>query len=206
MDTLGKYIKKERSAKKYSLEKLADETKIRKEFLQAIESDNWDKLPDYSVVRGFIRNISSTLGVGEDLLLALLRRDFPSQKSDPNPKPDVVEKFVWSPKLTFSTLTILGSLLLIIYLTFQYMNFIKPPKLVVDLPQEKQVVEGRFVTVSGTTDIGSTVKVNNQPVLIEKDGTFKVELEISSTTMEVVIIARSRSGSESIVVRDIFPK
>ena len=75
MKTIGESIKSARTRKKISRAKLEEETKIKKEFIEAIESEEWSNLPEYPVVRGFVRSIAQTLKVDTRKMLALLRRD-----------------------------------------------------------------------------------------------------------------------------------
>ena len=136
MKTIGSFIKDARAKKRYSLAKLEEATKIKKDFIEAIEKEDWKTLPDYSVVVGFVKNIAAYLQAGERQAIALLRRDYPPQKLSINPKPDVSRQFVWSPKLTF--FVGVGAVIAIIvgYLIFQYVRFINPPHLEVFEPKE----------------------------------------------------------------------
>jgi len=129
MVTVGEILKEARLKKKLSLSNLEKETKIKKEFIDLIENNLWDKLPDYPVVSGFIKNIAVFLDVPAETANAILRRDYLPKKLYINPKPDIESKFYWSPKLTFITGISLLTLLVLGYLGFEYIKFIKPPKL-----------------------------------------------------------------------------
>jgi cytoskeletal protein RodZ len=203
MKPVGQIIKDIRLKKKISLYRLSVITKIRKEFLSAIEDGDWDLLPEYPVVSGFVKNIAESLNMNVQSTIALLRRDYPPKDLRINPKPDVVKGFSWNPKLTFWMGITAVFLLTSGYLIFQYLNFIKPPNLVVDAPKDGQVIKEKNVTVSGLTDSDVVVKVDNQPVLVSSEGKFSTEIEISETTKEISIIARSRSGKETSLKRKI---
>ena len=206
MKTIGKLLKEARVRRRYSLDKVERETKIKKEFVDAIEKENWKVLPEYPVVVGFVKNLASSLKINESQAMAFLRRDYPPQKLSINPKPDVSKEFVWSPKLTF--LVGVGVVLAVIlgYLVFQYVRFVSPPELIVNEPAEGQVVDSRFLTVAGKTDTDATIRVNNQPVLINENGEFTTEIEISETTGEIEVKATSRSGKETVIRRNIKPE
>ena len=206
MKTIGKLLKEARVRRRYSLDKVERETKIKKEFVDAIEKENWKVLPEYPVVVGFVKNLASSLKINESQAMAFLRRDYPPQKLSINPKPDVSKEFVWSPKLTF--LVGVGAVLAVIlgYLVFQYVRFVSPPELIVNEPTEGQVIDSRFLTVAGKTDTDATIRVNNQPVLINENGEFTTEIEISETTGEIEVKATSRSGKETVIRRNIKPE
>jgi len=207
MNTIGEILKKERLSKKYSLRKIEELTKIKKEFIDDIENCRWNRLPEYSTVLGFVKSLSQYLEIDERKAVAVLKRDYPPKKQDQmNPKPDIVNKFNWSPKLTFWFGFIFTFLLVILYLLFQYKKFVSPPNLVVDLPEENQTILQNKVRVLGKTDSDAVITVNNQPVLISNDGDFEVKLQITSETNEIFIKAVSRSGKETVIRRNIKPE
>jgi hypothetical protein len=114
-------------------------------------------------------------------------------------------KFSWSPKLTF--ISAIFAVLLVIsgYLSYQYVNFVKPPELTVITPAEGEVIRNKNLTVSGKTNSQAVVKVNNQPVLVDENGNFLDTIEIYEKTNEIEIKAISRSGEETIIIRKIVP-
>jgi len=203
MKSIGELIKEARIEKKISRSKLEEETKIKKEFIEAIEEKHWDKLPEYPVVVGFVKRLATHLDISPSSAVAVLRRDYPPKALSINPKPDVKDKFSWSPKLTFITGVIITVLLIATYLIIQYLHFIEPPKLVVESPQDGREVRQLDIVVNGTTDPAANVAVNNQPALVDENGNFSAEIEISEETKEIEVVAKSRSGKETRVVRKI---
>lgn len=205
MKSIGNIIREARTAKKISLARLENETKIKKEFLVAIETENWEVLPDLPVLTGFVKNIASALDFSQNQLSAILRRDYPPRKLAINPKPDVADKFTWTPKLTFYVGAFIVAVFILGYLIFQYAKFVRPPILSVLRPKEGAEVTTDLVRVEGKTDPNATVKVNSQPVLVNEDGTFSVDIEIFEKTGEIVVVATSRTGKETVVRRTIKP-
>lgn len=199
-------MKDARLVKKLSLAKVEDETKIKSEFVEAIESCSWKDLPEYTTTLGFVKNLAKFLGLDEKTAVALLRRDYLPRKEAVNPKPDVGGKFVWSPKLTF--IAGVSSVVLIIlgYLIIQYSNFVRPPFLEVVEPRENAIVKTTILKVIGRTTEDATVMVNNQPALVGNGGKFATDLQIYEGTKEVIIKAVSRSGKETIITREIKPE
>jgi len=53
-----------------SLEEIAAATRISARFLEALEKEQWDRLPGGAFNRGFIRSIARFLGIDEDGLVA----------------------------------------------------------------------------------------------------------------------------------------
>ncbi|HKB88209.1 MAG TPA: helix-turn-helix domain-containing protein [Patescibacteria group bacterium] len=203
MNTIGQIIKSARVTKSYSQIHVEGMTKIKSNFIDSIEKENWDELPPFPTVLGFVKSISMALEVDPKLAVAVLKRDYPPKKLSIVPKPDVSRKFVWSPKLTF----VLGVSLVLIslfgYLGFQYVRFTSPPSLTVESPKENQTVSGSSVVVFGTTDSDAKIVINNQPITVNDDGKFSYTIEVTKETKEVTIVASSRSGKVTIISRKI---
>ena len=70
METPGSFIKRERELRGITLDEIADETKIGKTFLNALEKDDYDSLPGATFVKGFLRAYSKYVGLdGNDVVL-----------------------------------------------------------------------------------------------------------------------------------------
>jgi len=102
MNTIGQMLKEARVKKNISLIKLENLTKIKRDFILKLEKNDWDNLPEFPVVSGFVKNLANVLGISSETANAILKRDYPPKKLAINPKPDVGGKFSWSPKLTFA--------------------------------------------------------------------------------------------------------
>jgi len=203
MKTIGQLLKETRRKEKLSTDDIEARTKIKKEFIYLLENENWERLPDYTTVQGFVRTISKELSIKEEQAAALLRRDYPPKKLSINPKPDVSDKKMWSPKKSF-ILGISAVILIVLgYLGVQYRKFVSPPDLVVTNPNEGQSIDELIINISGETDSDAIVLANNQPILVDVDGVFSQELEIEESTEEITIKAISRSGKESVIHRKI---
>lgn len=206
MRTVGDILKSARIKKRYSLKKVEKETKIKREFVEAIENENWAILPELPVVSGFVKNLASFLDVDVKTAYATLKRDYPPQRLSINPKPDVGGKFTWTPKYTFLVGILIIILALFGYLGFQFIKFNSPPTLEVTFPPDNFITTSNKVDVSGKTDLDATVKVNNQLVLVGEGGTFSGQVEIFEGTKEIVITATNRSKKETTIVRKIIPE
>ena len=160
-------------------------------------------MPPFPTVLGFVKSLSAALDVDPNMAVAVLKRDYPPKKLNINPKPDVSNKFVWSPKLTFAIGV--GIILVVVlgYLAFQYSHFISPPDLTIESPKEGQIVAGNSVLVFGSTETDAKIIVNNQPVLVSDDGKFSVSIGVTKETREIDIVAVARSGKMTEVKRTI---
>lgn len=68
-DSFGDYLKTERKLRNISLEEIAAATKIRCDYLKAIENDHFLELPNETFVKGYIRAYAKYCGMNEDEVL-----------------------------------------------------------------------------------------------------------------------------------------
>lgn len=66
----GDHLKREREMRGVSLEEISAATRISTRFLEAIEHEQWDRLPGGVFNRGFIRAMARFLGLDEDDMVA----------------------------------------------------------------------------------------------------------------------------------------
>jgi cytoskeletal protein RodZ len=69
--TVGRFFQKSREEKKVSLESVARETRIKMDFLQAIEEDSFQLIPWEAYARGFIRNYAKFMHLNEEEIIDL---------------------------------------------------------------------------------------------------------------------------------------
>lgn len=73
MQTIGQKLKQAREAKRLTLEKVFEATRIRLPYLQALESDDLSSMPSPVQARGYLRNYAEYLGLNFDQLLDEMR-------------------------------------------------------------------------------------------------------------------------------------
>jgi transcriptional regulator with XRE-family HTH domain len=65
----GERLKRERELREVSLDELSKATRISNRFLQALENEDWEKLPGGVFGHGFVRTVARYLGLDENALL-----------------------------------------------------------------------------------------------------------------------------------------
>jgi transcriptional regulator with XRE-family HTH domain len=83
--TFGERLKRERELREVSFDEVSKATRIAPRFLEALENEQWDKLPGGVFGRGFVRSIARYLGLSEENLLSeydLARGESASQKPE----------------------------------------------------------------------------------------------------------------------------
>lgn len=69
-ESFGAYLRKERELRSISLEELAEQTHIKMDYLDAIESDHFERLPGMTFIRGYLKAYAGYVGLlPEEILL-----------------------------------------------------------------------------------------------------------------------------------------
>ena len=66
MESIGEFFKQVRETKGLTVEEVASKTRIRSDFIKALEEGNFAKLPDQVFARGFVRSYARSLGLDEE--------------------------------------------------------------------------------------------------------------------------------------------
>lgn len=206
--TIGELLRDEREKNRLSIEDLAEMTKIRAEYLVALEDNRFTDLPASTFVKGYIRTYAKIFGFDHEPLMALLRCDYKESAVGtlvPRDfiKPVLKKREVWTP-ITMALLLLTGVFVtLIAYVGIQWYNIQKPPKLVVTAPEENAFVSSKIM-VKGETVVDAVVSVNAQPVAIQPSGEFQTELYIPREGIHTISIeAIDRRGKRSTVQRSV---
>jgi cytoskeletal protein RodZ len=88
METVGDYLKKEREAKNISLRKVSRLTKISEHYLDYLEKDDYEKLPQGPYITGYISSYARLIGGNTDEALKLYasRREKTGDAEEFSPK------------------------------------------------------------------------------------------------------------------------
>ena len=65
MESVGEFFKQVRETKGLTVDEVASKTRIRPDFVKALEDGNFAKLPDQVFARGFVRSYARSLGLDE---------------------------------------------------------------------------------------------------------------------------------------------
>lgn len=119
-DAVGTKLREARARRKLSLEEAEAETKIRVRYLQAIENEEWDQLPEDTYVRAFIRTYGRFLGLDGERLAEEQRRGRGAARPgerlprvDPRPRPVVRKPHRGSSRISPPVMAAIVTLLLL---------------------------------------------------------------------------------------------
>ena len=206
--TIGESLKDERTRHRLRIEDLAKKTRIRVSYLEALEENKFDKLPATTFVKGYIKTYAQLFGFDHKPLLALLRRDYKeSAKGKLVPREfikPVLKNRTRKSSVTFLLVVVIAVFTSLFgYVGFQWYNLTKPPKLLLISPKEQALVSSKVI-IEGETLPDAIVTVNEQPVALQQDGSFKTEILIPSEGISLLtILAKDRRGKTSTIERSV---
>lgn len=195
MEKAGDIFKQTREETNLSFDEVEKKTKIPKNFLIAIEENDYSKLPTGLYPHLYVKKYASFLGLSEERMLAIFRRDYQETKE--------IKK-----KTSFSHLDrvgrwqklVGGGMIVVIfagYLLYQYFSFVRPPK--VDVKVEKV---GEKITLSGKTDSRATLKIDGKIINLDEKGEFVYQVE-GKDKKEAVIVVESSSGKSREIIKKL---
>lgn len=199
MKKISDLLREEREKRKLTLEEVEKTTKIKKSFLAAIESGEFDLLPSESYALGFVKTYASLLGYPEDKTIALFRRQYEHGKKENTitfkNRQSTVRKSFFNAR---NVLLLFTLLIIFVYIFFQYGSLIFGPKLEVSIPKNGAIVSGNIVEVKGKTDPYATLTVNGDEVYVAPfDGSFKKSIYSFTGEQRIKLVARNRFGKSS---------
>ena len=190
--TVGELLQEVRLAHSISLSELAKATRIRVEYLKALEANEFSQLPAATFVKAYINNYARVLDFDPEPLIRLLRRDFkesaqgqlvPTEFLTP-----LLRKQVFFTPITTTVLSLAVAFLTVLaYVGFQWYKFQQPPDVSIAKPEEFQTV-GPQAEVRGTTAPDTTVIINEQPIALQPDGSFAAVVSFQQEGLNTITV------------------
>lgn len=207
MIRVGERLAQERKKKGLTIEEVAKATKIRPQYITALEKGEYEKLPSSAYAHGFVRNYASFLELPVKEILPIFRREFdereflgvlPESFTKPNTSP-----FIRFRLGTTGLVASLGIFFILIFVLFQYRSAFFAPSLSLSQPPENAIMHNQSVTVVGKTDPNNTVTVNDVPVFIDASGNFKKDISVFTGDVIITVKVVNNFGKKTILVRHI---
>lgn len=205
LKSIGQFLQEHRLKQEISLTSLSLKTKIRLDYLEAIEQDKFSKLPSATFTKGFIRNYALAIGVDPNTALAIFRRDFDqNQQGKVIPRtmtePIVPQVTLFNPRTTSIIIAVIMVGLVLLYVGFQLASLSQAPSLTLTSPGTTTLTNS-IITVEGKTSTDATVTINSQPVATNSQGEFTLTVDLAPGDHTLVIKSTSRDGKTRTLTR-----
>ncbi len=196
MKTIGHVLRDYRQQKQLSVAELARCTAVPVDFIEALEAEDLTRLPAQALVRGYVRLMAPEIGLPEENVLALFRRDLAYREIDMVGK-KARRRPRWHWVITPRILSLLALILVALVggggLIWQWRQLGQPPPLTVTSPHNYETVATPF-SVVGKTSSNTALTINTEAVSLDPQGRFAYELDLPPGERTVVIQATDRRG------------
>ena len=203
---LAEQFKVVRERKGITLFHVAEETRIQKHYIEAMELGQYDRLPQGFVER-FVEQYARYLRIDPEKALAWYRVETLPLESDA-PEPLVSEEISNNPfvipfvAIRFFLVLLIG--IFLSYLGFEIYGVLAPPELVIHGPSENFITEEHMVMIEGNTTPESSLLMNGQSVAIDEQGHFAQEVALKDGVNLIRIEARKDQGRANVIFRKIL--
>ena len=209
MKSIGQILQEARINKKLEIGDIARITRIRPQFLVALEADDYSQLPSGTIARGFIKNYSQFLGLSENQILSVFRRDFvENQEGRILPRgigSPISQVSLWTPKTTIIAMVTTIITLFAVYIFYQYKTYTGAPPLIVDKPLDQTRTQDSTIEITGSTDPDAVLSVDGKTIALDKGGTYHFRIPLNLGENRVTIVAASKFGKNQIGHINYFP-
>lgn len=211
MKSIGNILKKQREQKKFELTDIHKFIKIHPKFLKALEEDDYSVFSNKIHAKGFLKVYADFLKLDVNQILAIWRREYGGQFDRQQEGEEVFKlKEISPPKflITPGIILIIIATILVLgffgYLFYQYRNYSGVPGLTIHSPDNNIVVNSSTLDITGETDMDSVVLINNQRIIVDKDGSFATSVNLHEGINTLSFLAVNKLGREKEEIRTII--
>jgi cytoskeleton protein RodZ len=114
--SLGSLLRTSREDRHIDLDAVVKATNVRRHYLEALENEEWEKLPSQVFVKGFLRSYAELLGLDTETVLDYYQKAAPRERYQPHALQGIgTRSSMWRRTITISLL-VLALIGVIIYL------------------------------------------------------------------------------------------
>ena len=208
MKTAGELLSSRRKQLELSVEDVENKLRIRKQYLLAMEQDDFTIFSSPNYIRGFIKNYSEFLDLDSVKVLAVFRRQYTDGQVG-----EIMPEGMHSPldnpllKITPQRAVVVSVLLILLvffaYLFNQARGLLGAPTLELIEPAQDQVINVEQLTFKGKVNPEAELFFNGKINKASLDGDFMIEVEVIEGVNEFVLEAVNKNGKVSRIERNI---
>lgn len=211
--TVGECLKRKREELKISIKDLSDELRIKPDYLENLEENNYEKLPPDVYVKGFIKSYSELVGFSSEKMIELFKkeREIEDKVKSRNRKEKKCEKklvlkeyIAITPKIVTVFLSLFILSVIGYYFWHQLSSFNSEPYLFISSPFVDEVTNNSEIIISGETEIGIILEINGEDVFVDEEGYFKESIMLQPGKNVIIIKAVNRFDKIAEETRNII--
>lgn len=211
IQTLGEKLVQHRQGMGLSQDKAARLININVRYIKLFERNNYKELPADVYSGNILKRYAALLKLNPHMVIETFNKEKSLYQKTKKSK-SVLEVKWWHKIANFflnprflkyiSVALILVSVLY--YLGWSVNKIISPPPLLITSPSENFITTDRQVEVIGQTQKEVNVKINNQSILTDQTGAFKITLDLQNNLNIIKISAQKKHSKEQVVYRQVI--
>ena len=201
LNKLGKELRKIREDSKVSYEKIFKLTRIKVEYLEALEKGIVELLPPKVYVKGIVTKYCNLFNLDKNHLDIYLEEiycdDFDNVSQIEKEHIEIKKKLFDYRKMCKDNKTILivFSVLVSVFLMFQLSFLVLPPSLDVNV-EKGMVIKDSPYLIEGEVGRTKYMYINEKPIKILCDGSFEYVFGLDAGVNNIQIVLKSSVGKE----------
>ena len=199
---LGTILKSARTKAEATIEEAEHKTKIRKNYLIALEEGNYDSLPSEAYNIGYIRIYAQFLKLDSEKIIRLYKEErsdvrlhIPKSKFAPIKTADW--QFLITPKIIGSIVGVIMLVGLAAYIGSALKKFTSPPEITITSIPSGYISSVDTVKVAGATAPGAVVFMNQEAVTTDKEGNFSQDVKLTPGVNQIQVTSHNRADREA---------
>ncbi len=202
-------LKEAREAAGFSIDEITEKTKIRPDYIRALEACDFDKLPKGNIYqKQIIKAYTKAIGIDSSSFLF----QFITEESEQKEKKSIIPTkphhsyFHDIPSVIRYASLILICFVTVGYLSLQIHKIVQPPSLTLHSPQNGLVTYENGIEVYGDTGKEVFVSINGKNIPNDGSGKFKEKINLSNGVNTIVVSANRKHGKSTTVTRHVILK
>ncbi len=211
--TLADKLNKARLSQDLEWEEIHKATNIQIKYLQALENGDYNELPGDIYAKAWIKVYGEFLGLPSKELLVDYKiekalGDRISKIDNPQPINKPNSFHILKPKVIKASLISILIFIFLGYLGWEINNIIAPPEVDVWEPNNNFKTTDSSIMVRGRTKAEVQLTINNELVLLDKDGNFSQTVNLVSGLNNLQISAKKKHSQannlELVILREVL--
>ena len=203
MKSLGDILRETRLNLGLTLEEVARQTRIKKNFLEKLEANDWVNLPPQTYLAGFVKSYAKVLRLDEKKVMAVFRREYPPSAVSATWSKLLRPAVYFTPQIAIQSAVIVSFTAVIIYLGVVFLSTITGPRLRILTPVNNLTTKAAEIEIEGVADKEASFFINGQRVLLDQDGKFSTKLELLKGENRIEFLAKNKFGRVKRLIRTV---
>ncbi len=207
-ETLGDRLRQLREERRATLEEASKAVIVPAKYLDALERSAYTELPGLVYARNFVRQYATWLSLPVETAMEKFEQEFQVVHGRRVESPRLVARakteFPWY--LRHGRFLIASGIILIVltYLVIQAVRLLRPPFMEVLQPSTDISISENSIVVSGRTQPGVEVRINNQQTDVAADGTFVETVDLQTGLNTLKITGQRKISKPAVVERRVL--